>query len=156
MASDNFIVMGIDPGVKGAAVLLDSAGSVISAMLLEDLDCQTFIALFTEHAIDHVYLEKAQSFPGQHASWMFSYAVGFGKLLGWLEAAQATYTLVAPVTWTKALHKGCTAKEAKGKSLEAAKRLFPKVKLITGKGHVPHMGIVDALLIAEYGRRNFK
>ena len=44
--------------------------------------------------------------------------------------------------------------DTKATSLKAAKRLFPKANFLkTEKCTVPHNGIVDSYLLAEYGRR---
>ena len=49
-----------------------------------------------------------------------------------------------------------TKVDTKAMALVAAKRLFPKVNLMmTSKSTVPHDGLVDALLMAEYARRKF-
>jgi hypothetical protein len=46
--------------------------------------------------------------------------------------------------------------DTKATSLIAAKRLFPEEKfLATSRSKVPHDGIVDAVLIGEYCKRNF-
>ena len=60
----------------------------------------------------------------------------------------------------KVLKKDGSGKvDTKAMALIAAKRLFPTTVLTkpdSKRATVPHNGIVDALLIAEYARRNFK
>jgi hypothetical protein len=47
-------------------------------------------------------------------------------------------------------------KDTKAMALMAVKRLFPNQKLTFGeRATVPHDGLVDALLMAEYSRRNY-
>lgn len=144
-------VFGIDPGEKGAVGISNSTG-VHTVELLKYLDVDWFRAA-TEESVCHVFIEKAQAMPKQGVSSVFTYGVGFGTLIGWMEALKLPYTLVTPREWTKELHKGCTGETAKEKSLVAAKRLMPGVSFITNGGRVPHAGLIDAALITEYGRR---
>lgn len=104
--------------------------------------------------IVHVFLERAQSFPGEGVAHTFAYGRGFGQIEGILAAIPLRYTLVSSRTWTKAMHAGTEPGDPKRRSLIAARRLFPSVKLEVGRSTVPHKGVVDALLIAEAGRRS--
>lgn len=101
-----------------------------------------------------VVIEKAQARPGQGVSSMFNYGTGFGRLLGWCEAFLVPHMLVTPQQWAKAMHVGTGKGDPKERSLEAALRLFPDVAMTVGKSKKPHKGIVDALLIAEWGWRH--
>jgi len=91
--------------------------------------------------------------PGQGNVSMFNYGVGFGTLLGIMATLKIPHTLVHPKTWCKVMHSGTTADEAKARSLEAARRLYPEVQLIRPRCTKPDEGYVDALLIAGYGKR---
>lgn len=151
-------IMGIDPGIKGGIVtlLIDKEG-VPFFYLLEDTDYFLFRDIVCDDKVQHIYLEKAQSMPKQGVKSMFTYGVGFGKILGWIDSLMIPLTLVTPQQWTKVLHQGCTGKDSKAKSMQASERLFPTIELrATERSKKPHMGLVDALLIAEYGRRIFK
>ena len=101
----------------------------------------------------HVFLEKSQAMPGQGSVSMFNYGVGFGTLLGVLAALKIPHTLVHPKTWCKVMHQGTTAGEAKERSLEAARRLYPQVELIRPRCRKPDEGYIDALLLAGYAKR---
>ena len=49
---------------------------------------------------------------------------------------------------------GKSTRDTKAMALVAAKRLFPDAKLTFGdKATKPHDGLVDALLMSEYGKR---
>lgn len=151
-------MLGIDPGKNGAIALVSNDPQTLLWWLLSDVDGNAltpFDELIATFKPQHAYIEKCQSFPGNKASAMLNYGTGFGKILGWCEMLKLPYTLVAPVTWTKAMHKGCVGKDGKAKSLQAAQRLFPGENMIVGRSKKPHDGVVDALLIAEYGRRIF-
>lgn len=149
-------VLGIDPGKRGAIAVLDEKGAVTHLELLKSTN--TLIDLLDLFANDNdslvVGLEKAASRPGQSISAMFNYGAGWGELMGVLKYAKVPFTLIPPPAWCKNMHVGTDSKlKAKERSLQAAQRLFPNVDLTEGRGTKPHDGKFDALLIAEYLRR---
>lgn len=135
-------------------------GFDIDLMVMPDI--QGFAAkmqwLASEEEDSHVFIEKAQSFPGQGISSAFTYGTHFGELCGTLWACGLAHTLVPPKTWTKVIHAGTKANDdPKKRTLEAVRRLFPDINLLaTKRSSVPHAGLYDALAIAEYGRRSLK
>lgn len=148
----NLIIVGVDPGQTGGVVGLDETGGILWAYVMPedgllDLDLQV--------SLHWVFVEKAQSFPKQGIASAFNYGVHFGTLLGTVAAKRLRHQLVPPRAWTKMMHVGTAAGEPKTRSLEAAKRVWPaETWLAPGtRQKKPHMGIVDAALIAEYGRR---
>ncbi len=153
-------VVGIDPGKQGAIALLSNDPNTCLYWLLSDIEEEgpgAFAAIIKDYNVQHAYIEKAQAMPNQGVVSMFTYGMGFGKLVGWCEMMALPYTLVPPKTWTKELHKGCSGADAKAKSEQAARRLFPKELLRpTERSKKLHPGLVDAVLIAEYGRRVFR
>ena len=104
----------------------------------------------------------------------------FGFVCGGIQAVVQTllipYALVQPKIWQKSMWQGVpelrkpstTSVNTKGKSvtrkgsirtkemsLVAISRLYPEVSVLkTPNCTIPHDGIVDAILIAEYGRRS--
>lgn len=157
-------IVGIDPGKKGAVVTITrSQGSIIDMWAMEEdkqglvLHLEKLLLGVQEKGHLHVFLEKAQAMPKNGAVSMFNYGTGYGIIQGILLALKIPHTLVPPGLWTKQLHAGIMGSLPKKKSLEAARRLFPEVDLkdpCSPRSKVPHEGIVDALLIAEYGRRH--
>lgn len=155
--------IGIDPGKKGGIAVIDT-----------ELDTEVFpmppnysLADFLEkekRGRCHVFIEKAQAMPTNGAVSMFNYGQHFGEIVGMLIAFHLPYTLVPPRTWTKVMHAGIQLSNAdakqkgapKKKSLIAVRRLFPHVNLVPPGKRVEHDGVIDALLIAEYGRRTLK
>lgn len=150
-------IIGIDPGKEGAVAVLDVAGDLCIVERLCDVKpCHLYIWAMPNDAGANrplILIEKAQARPGQGVSSMFNYGTGFGRLIGWCEALELPYQLVPPATWTRVMHAGTSGTDAKARSLQAAQRLFPSVPLTVGKSKKPHTGLVDALLIAEYGVR---
>jgi len=145
-------VVGIDPGETGGLALIN--GSVF-AMPMPDIwtfsRMLKFEGEFNRNI--HVFIERSQSFPKQGVASSFNYGKHYGELLGVLVAHSIKHTLVPPATWTRALHVGTKAGDSKARTLEAVRRLFPGTNLVaTERSRKPHLGIVDALAIAYYGR----
>lgn len=149
-------IIGIDPGKTGGLVCLDE-GAIVDMIVMPDhgrviLDWLEEMRSGTMH----VFLEKAQAMPKNGAVSMFNYGVGYGIIQGVLIDMECGYTLVPPRTWTKVMHAGASGTDPKKKSLDIARRLFPGQDLRNPESKLakkPHEGIIDALLIAEYGRR---
>jgi hypothetical protein len=81
-----------------------------------------------------------------------------GVARGWewaLTALEYSYQLVPPQKWQKALFVGTPDNgDTKQRAAIAVQRLFPKVDLrASERARKPHDGLVDALLLAEFGRR---
>lgn len=141
------VIAAIDPGKTGGVCIMAPQRTEV-----HKLDGFNLKLL---RACTHVFVEKAQAMPKQGVSSMFSYGVGFGRLIGWLESMDVPYTLVTPQAWMKTMHVGTDAKlDAKKRSLQAAQRMFPRVSLLASeRSKKPHEGLIDALLICEHGRR---
>jgi hypothetical protein len=150
-------IIGIDPGNNGAIASLAGDKVEVDIMPVTIREVSVLLAEYFGPSGDghHVFIEKAQSFPKQGIASAFNYGVHFGELLGVLAAYSIPHTLVPPKTWTRVMHAGTKDGEAKARSLEACQRLFPKVSLLaTPRCKRAHDGLVDALLLAEYGRRS--
>lgn len=153
------IVVGLDPGQTGAGAKIDdlSGPSVAPFPTIEGALAWGFLKGYIKGAVilgAHFFLEQVAAMPGQGVSSMFKFGRNFGMIEGMLIAFEATYELVRPQVWQKEMHAGIEKSiDPKGRSLIAAQRLFPNVNLIPDRCRVPHSGSVDALLIAEYGRR---
>lgn len=149
---------GIDPGLKGALAIINESGQIVSTHRMpvrKDglLDHEQIFALLNTHPRAPVYLERALAF-GMGVTGAFNYGRNFGILEATIERTGRQINYVYPTVWTKLLHKGVLPDQIpKVRSLAVATDLFgiknlPKLR--TGKAHD---GIVDALLIAEFGRR---
>jgi hypothetical protein len=148
------MIIGIDPGQKGAFVAIDASTHKIKAIgrSVTAADLHEFLSFLDP---EHVILEKAQSMPRQSVKSTFTYAQGYGELIGVLTCLRIPYTLIRPAIWTAKLHIGTSDGEPKARSAEAFCRLFPEsiVSIRTPKGKL-HDGVVDAALIALYGARH--
>lgn len=156
------LYVGIDPGQTGGIVALTLSGEVRfkSIMPVKDglIDGRALAAIFRSVLQDAVVvLELAQSFPKQGVASSFNYGRGFGVIEGVLQSLRIDYKLVRPAWWTKVLHEGLLKElPPKVRSLQVAKRLFPNEDLRKNtRCKNFHEGLVDAALLAEYGRRKF-
>lgn len=149
-------IMGIDPGLSGAFVQLEG-NKVISKVMPtkgtskdRDIDIDGVLAILRELKPDHVFIERITAFAmGAKASFTFGRGVAVLEMA--LKFTQTPFTLVEPAKWGKEMHEGIDGDlKPKAKSKKAISRLFPT---LFPEGHKHHEGVVDAVLIAEYGRR---
>lgn len=163
------LIIGIDPGITGAAAALDTNYSFADPEYSEVMDTPTEIVksgrkkktaylesamfqrladLALNHPDIHVFMEKVGAMPGQGVTSMFNFGMGYGIWKGILAALQWPYTLVTPQAWKKVLMQGIKDKDAaRGRACQ----LFPKMAQELSRKK--DIGRADALLIAYYGRR---
>ncbi len=154
--------IGIDPGLKGAIAVVDENGAIVSLtpMPVDDdgvnaIEVMEMLMAWIDNAeAVKVVLEKGQAMPGQGVSSCFNYGYGCGALYAVCRCLKLQTTLVRPQTWTKVMHQGTDGGEAKDRSRVAAMRTWPEEKWgVEGRKKKPHDGLIDAALIAEWGRR---
>ncbi len=157
--------VGIDPGINGGVVSLSSSGVVEHTLagiesiydFVEFLD-ETFgtnsMAGPSQNLYVKFYIEKAQAMPKQGISSTFNYGKGYGEILGALTARGWAYELVKPQDWMKFMLRDCPKHlEGKKRAAHMAAQLFTGIDLkATPRCKKPHEGLVDALLIADFGR----
>lgn len=140
------VFVGIDPGQSGGIAVINNdiidVYPYTSAKLIEVCKC-----LVDNNYNVLIAVEKVHAMPKQGVSSMFNFGMGFGKILGILEALNLSYELVTPQTWKK--YVGVT--HDKKTSIRKAQYLFPEVSLLpTARCRVPNDGMAEALLIAYY------
>lgn len=154
------IFAGIDPGVTGALVFLSETSRVLYG---EPLPTQPYrksryqiacgelarrLSPLREPNIESlITIEDVHAFPGQGVSSTFSFGMTFGQVLGVIESLGLRYQIVSPQTWQKPFF-GSGSGNPKNRSKVVAQRLWPACRDLSG-------GMIDALLIAEYGRRSW-
>jgi len=163
--------IGIDPGKD--SFICSITNDIVSfdriPMIGTETDLQSLNGIFSRLKSDncHAVLEDVHSIFGSSAKSNWE----FGKINGILEALLTAnsipYSKIQPKAWQKQLWEGVaiqktlgsTGKEktdTKKMSLLAAQRLFPNVDLRKSeRAKLPDHNKVDALLLAEYCRRNF-
>ena len=100
--------------------------------------------------VDHAYIERVASMPGQGVASTFKFGRSYGFLRGLLVAFAIPFEEVAPGVWQKpfglpTLKKAGSITAKKNAHRAKAQQLFPGVKMTHA--------VADALLIAEWGRR---
>lgn len=151
------VIVGIDPGLNGAIAIFDTTerGLVLHDMPTVELKKggrakretapAAVAALLGGQIVDHAYLEHVWARQGEAASSSFTFGECYGVLRGALAAIGIPYTLVAPITWQKAMGVRDGKDGGRARAMEA----FPghagefKRKADSGKA--------DAALIAAYG-----
>ena len=164
-AEDNSAVMGIDVGLSGGIAVISKSGMVVTQPMpaipsgkgggkLLSLNMLLVALAAWSGNIRMCFVEFVSARPGQSAPSTFKFGRVFGSTEALLVAVNIPYTLVTSRQWTQEMHQGTSGDDPKKKSLSAVARLFPRTDLRrTEKCTTMDSGMVDALLIAEYGRR---
>lgn len=153
-------VLGVDPGLSGGLVWTDGFTAqfhvmpVIGPTKAREIFFKGVQGLLTLVPPDtHVFLERAipMAMGSKHA---FNYGRGFATLEIAIKLSGLPVTYIEPSKWTKVMHAGIDSRlKAKEKSLIAVGRAGGAFEALTMVKNKPHLGLVDALLIAMYGRR---
>jgi crossover junction endodeoxyribonuclease RuvC len=153
------VILGIDPGLTGAISAMSITGEfervcdlpVIRDRSLAWIDGGELRSLLLElirgrNAI--ACIERVSAMPRQGVASSFQFGVGFGSVLGVLQAMQCRIELVTPASWKK----GLGLSSDKAASLHKARLLFPGADLRLAK----HDGRAEALLIAHWFQKSFQ
>lgn len=149
------MIVGIDPGKGGGLAYIGTeivgAGAMPMPLVGKDIDGHELAMVLHNWKPDMVIVERVHAMPGQGVTSMFTFGMGYGRLLGILEALGIPYRLVTPQAWKKTVLAGTT--KDKSAAVQFCRRAFPGVSLTPGRKRVPHDGMADALCLAEYGRQ---
>lgn len=168
MILENKTIIGIDPGLDGGIVEINSSGKLIGFNIMPTIEVtkgKRFIDLIElrdviksikDHS-HHIYMEKIHAMPKQGVSTMFKMGRVYGALESMIAAFQIPYSLITPQSWTKTFHAGMDkSMPTKKRSALVMQRKFPEVNqfkitknLNPSKNY--HDGLVDGFLIAQYG-----
>ena len=165
------VTLGIDPGKTGAIVsIVEQFGfpKIIRAHPMPVLgtkrpvyDLAEIYAIITGYQEMQpeslkVYVEKQQPLPPKMGGGAANFGRGYvlGLLEGILVSVSVRHVLVSPRRWQSVLLADVPGDNTKVRAAIVARRLFPHVDLRRSeRAKKPDSGIVDALLIAEWGRR---
>ena len=156
------VFLGIDPGLGGGLALLrdegPTAAHVMPTLGAGQLDVTRLVAIIQalRGTTAHAVVEKVHSMPKQGVASSFKFGRVVGVVEGILAALYVPTTFVTPQMWQKVMHAGIERSLGpKERSQLAVDRLFPTLDLrATPRCKKTHSGLVDALLIAEWGRRS--
>lgn len=154
--------IGIDPGLRGAVCVLDKSGAIedlfvleSSAGMIDGFWLHTLLVKFKKD-LAWVTLEKTHTMPGQGIVGAHNYGINQGVIIGVVRSLGYPLSIVGALIWQKEIWQGATSKSKNPKQVSklVAKNLFPLANFrATPRCTTDHDGIIDALLIAEYGRR---
>jgi len=159
------LFLGIDPGKKGGLCVLNESGAIVALTVKHETAIETYSWLRTAieaHRVQMCAIEKP--FAKSMNKGVFTYLSEYGEMRMALRLSNLPFIEIHPSKWTRRLHKplidsgAITGDEKpKVKSLAAARDLWPdQCWLATERSRVPHDGLVDAALIAEWCRINYK
>lgn len=153
-------VLGIDPGLDGALVLVELDGHrqrVIAQQCTRDLSPEGYLPEAMddlvsrwcgEHAPALAVLERVSARPGEGVTSSFRFGFGVGLWRGILAGRLRTIE-PPPQTWQRVILKDIPG-EGKARSVARAAQL-PGLQLTPGKRRRPHDGLADAACLALYG-----
>lgn len=154
------IYIGVDPGKKGGYAIIEQGISGQQAVEVYPWDYNAFAHKMRSLSEDDdmrdagivAAVEKVGAMHGQGVTSMFSFGRSLGFIEGVLSGCWISYQLVPPNVWKKSFSLIGKDKQA---SIETCKRLFPGISLLPGdKCRKDSDGMAEALLMAEYARRN--
>lgn len=161
--------IGVDLGLKGSIVIMENKKIIekhmmpVTASELNYIEVARILSKY-RRLDTHVVMEKFGGFFGYSKSSAVSLGTHSGAVRAICNILKIPYTCVMPTTWQKEVWQGTTIiykkvqgvkrKDTKKISAITAARLFPSDNFIPSKRHrVPSDGMIDAALLAEYGRR---
>lgn len=172
------VYVGIDIGKHGALAVIAPNGNIQTIampMIKTEVDYHA-LSLFvsgikTASAGNmHVVFEKLGVIFGSSKQVAWSMGQQSGAVEMSCICQNVSYTKVNAKDWQKAMYQGIDeitkpakadsktgkgSRDTKAMALMAIKRIFPDLTLTYGtRATVPHDGLIDAVLMAEYARRN--
>lgn len=165
MSDQKVLIAGIDPGKNGGAIILDNFGNIIAKSPMFMIDKSEFDSTAysyflknDQYQVDHVVVERVTAMPKNGVVSMFHFGMAFMFCQVVPKMLSIPMTLVTPQAWQKVMHMGIDKTlDPKQRSLIAFSRLYPDTDLrMTSRCKNQHDGLVDALLLAEWGRRTLK
>lgn len=148
------LFIGIDPGLNGGIAVLNKIGGVESVCKMPETpqDILNFLEQYSEENAVCVLEDVGHGIPGQSSKATATFARHNGHLEMALLALSIRTEKVTPQKWQKIYQlgssKGVEKNAWKNKLKAKAQQLFPSL------GRNITLSTCDALLLAEYGRRN--
>lgn len=149
-------VIGIDPGIGGAIVILQSPACPIPIEWCRmptlkvgkssRVDCAELARYLQDYDCGEAFVEHVHAMPGNGASGMFTFGHAAGAVEGVLASLCIPYTLITPQRWKKAAGLIGADKDA---SRSRASQLWPRWAALGKKGE--GQALADAALIARCG-----
>lgn len=150
-------ILGIDPGEKGAAVLIDIDSEKIICMtdLSKEPEQQLQALLYNHGTPKHCFIEKVGSRKGNSAQAMFSFGENYGAIKAVLRLNKIYFNEVLPQKWQSwcGIYGANSAAKngTKLKAFELCKKVYGSDIFLGARGGLKD-GRCDALLISLYGK----
>ena len=161
------LILSIDPGLKGGIVAIDNGGQIIRAFpmpIIKGSNELSMIGLydcFLQFVKARIVVEKQVGMPGQSSTSTLTSGQNWGKIIGMISTLQLCDNMrefsleyVAPVTWSKHLHKNVSCKA------DTPTKVKTELALLQKYGKLPptfynrngklHDGMADALGICHW------
>jgi hypothetical protein len=153
-------ILGVDPGLSGALAIRGEGTSLLvetMPVIAGQVDLPALCRWISAHkdSIRIAFLEVVQGRPGFAVKSLMTASRNGGMIEGVLVALGIPYERVPAQVWTREMHVGLGKDmKAKDKSALVAGRIFPFMDFRENpESKKIHDGLIDAALIAEYGRR---
>ena len=165
------IIIGVDPGDRGAMVAIDEEGQYVASITADDrggsvgyyidgdpdpLLVAGWIASWKDLGVLRVVIETPFA-PGRIGT---ANAITIGRRWGIhyaaIRAARVPLVTVTPAKWSADLfggRKGADAKAKKAVSVRLVGERLPQLRLVPVGCRVAHDGLADAAALALWGRR---
>lgn len=141
---------GIDVGKHGGIAVIREDGSVVTSVF-DEAGYKSILQTLNGSSL--AIVEDVHAMPKQGVTSMFNFGFNKGWIVGLLYAYGIPTQLVSPQKWKRAFGLD----NDKQKSIECAMRLYPNANLYaTPRCKKMHDGIAEALLMAEYAKRQYK
>lgn len=156
------IYVGIDNGLTGGLFAISAESRVIDFRVMpiqgkakgNEVDSGGVLDFLSKW--DRSEITAILETPGKHSPGVMSLCSmwdSYGAIRAVLETRGIRHHRIAPQTWQKAVLGNVAKGQTKPAALSKARQLWPdETFLATPRSKVSHTGIIDAALIAEYGR----
>lgn len=155
------VILGVDPGMEGGIAVRTDDELILFKMPLwaDSIDFEQ-VSIFLRpwaRRIMKGYLELQSIRPMQ--AGQFKIGRNFGNLEATIRMLDIPLNVIRPDVWSAAYDHGVTVKGDKARyplikkaRAKIAIRVYPGISFLASeKSTVPHSGLVDAALIADYG-----
>ena len=159
------VIIGVDPGLNGGIAVMQENGEILhyckmpikqervltgtKKKIRRMIDVATIAGIMAQYEPTNIFIERANARPGQGVVSMFTFGMGYGMILGLAMAMEGAICtdIVQPQRWQKQVLSGLEhIEDTKLRALAKLQELYPELD-------TTHDGIVDAIMIAEYGRQ---
>ena len=149
-------ILGIDPGITGAAFYLDTDSQEYAIhrfdKLDDKLDISSFAHFLSAYTPELVVIEKIFLAGREGGRSAMTIGSNYGRITATLDLIGASYTEVTPRVWQKALGlKSGSRAIVKESAKQLAVQRFGESAFLFGRSTKPHDGATDAACIAFFG-----